>query len=101
MSEQGLVAVLETRQGCHEPPQAYYSQLRRAYFETRNEPDMEDKLNFKNSLPTKPSSRCKPPSWRSRMSMDNECSAVARVGAESLRQTKDGLRKERQNTSSS
>ncbi len=35
------------------------------------------------------------------MSTDNECSAVARVGAESLRQTKDGLRKERQNTSSS
>ncbi len=29
-SEQGLVAALETRQGCHEPPQAYYSRLRRA-----------------------------------------------------------------------
>ncbi len=46
-SEQGLVAALETRQGCHEPPQAYYSRLRRAYFGTRNEPDMEDELNFK------------------------------------------------------
>ncbi len=46
-SEQGLVAALETRQGCHEPPQAYYSRLRQAYFGTRNEPDMEDELNFK------------------------------------------------------
>ncbi len=31
-SEQGLVAALETRQGHHEPPQAYYSRLRRAYY---------------------------------------------------------------------
>ncbi len=46
-SEQGLVAALETRQGRHKPPQAYYSQLRWAYFGTRNEPDMEDELNFK------------------------------------------------------
>ncbi len=46
-SEQGLVAALEMRQGCHEPPQAYYSRLRQAYFGTHNEPDMEDKLKFK------------------------------------------------------
>ncbi len=46
-SEQGLVAALETRQGCHKPPQAYYSRLRWAYFGIRNEPDMEDELNFK------------------------------------------------------
>ncbi len=41
------MAALETRQGRHEPPQAYYSRLRRAYFGTRNGPDMEDELNFK------------------------------------------------------
>ncbi len=41
------MAALETRQGRHKPPQAYYSRLRRAYFGTRNEPDMEDELNFK------------------------------------------------------
>ncbi len=46
-SDQGLVAALETRQGRHKPPQAYYSRLRQAYFGTRNESDMEDELNFK------------------------------------------------------
>ncbi len=46
-SDQGLVAALETRQGRHEPPQAYYSRLRQAYFGTRNDSDMEDELDFK------------------------------------------------------
>ncbi len=46
-SNQGLVAALETKQGRHETPQAYYSRLRQAYFGTRNESDMEDELNFK------------------------------------------------------
>ncbi len=46
-SDQGLVAALETRQGRHEPPQAYYSRLRQAYFGTRNDSDMEDEPNFK------------------------------------------------------
>ncbi len=46
-SNQGLVAALETRQGRHEPPQAYYSRLRQVYFGTRNDSDMEDELNFK------------------------------------------------------
>ncbi|XP_043109356.1 LOW QUALITY PROTEIN: uncharacterized protein LOC122355310 [Puntigrus tetrazona] len=46
-SEQGLVAALEIRQGRHESPQAYYSRLRRAYFGTRNEPEMEQDMNFK------------------------------------------------------
>ncbi len=65
-SDQGLVAAQETRQGCQETPQAYYSRLRQAYFGTRN-----------------------------------EHSAVARLGAKSLLQTKDDLRKERKNPSSS
>ncbi len=46
-SDQGLVAALETRQGRHEPPHAYYSRLRQAFFGTRNDSDMEDQLNFK------------------------------------------------------
>ncbi len=46
-SDQGLVAALETRQGLHDTPQAYYSRLRQAYFGTRNDSDMEDELNFK------------------------------------------------------
>ncbi len=46
-SDQGLVAALETRQGHHDTPQAYYSRLRQAYFGTRNDSDMEDELNFK------------------------------------------------------
>ncbi len=46
-SDQGLVAALETRQGRHETPQAYYSRLRQAYFGTHNESDMEEELNFK------------------------------------------------------
>ncbi len=45
--DQGLVAALETRQGRHDTPQAYYSRLRQAYFGTRNESDMEEELNFK------------------------------------------------------
>ncbi len=94
-SDQGLVAALETRQGRHDTPQAYYSRLRQAYFGTRNESDMEDELNFKTI------SWHKPPSWRSRLPTNNEHSAVARLGAKSLRQTKDGLRKERKNPSSS
>ncbi len=49
-SDQGLVAALVTRQGRHKPPQDYCSRLRRAYFGTRNEPDMEDELNFKTLL---------------------------------------------------
>ncbi len=66
------MAALETRQGRHEPPQAYYSRLRQAYFVTRNEPDLKDELNFKTLFPEEPSSRHKPPYWRSRMSTNNE-----------------------------
>ncbi len=41
------MAALETRQGRHDTPQAYYSRLRQAYFGTRNESAMEEELNFK------------------------------------------------------
>ncbi len=91
-SEQGLVAALGMRQGRHEPIQAYYSRLRLAYFGTHNELDMKDELNFKTLFLEEPSSRYKPQSLPSRMSTNNERSAVVRIGAESLRQTIDGLR---------
>ncbi len=56
---------------------------------------MEDELNFKTLF-----LRNRHP-HRSRMPTNNEHSAVARLGPESLRQTKYRLRKERQNPSSS
>ncbi len=59
-----------------------------------NEPDMEDALNFKTLFLRNLHPRCKPTSWRSRMSTNNEWLAVARLGAESLQQTKDGQDKD-------
>uniref|UniRef100_A0A667WI55 Retrotransposon gag domain-containing protein n=1 Tax=Myripristis murdjan TaxID=586833 RepID=A0A667WI55_9TELE len=46
-SEQGLTTALDIKQGRQETPQAYYQRLRRAYFGSRNEPDMEEDANFK------------------------------------------------------
>ncbi len=45
-SENGLLTVLETKQGRQEAPQAYYNQLRQAYFGAHNKPDLEE-VNFK------------------------------------------------------
>ncbi len=84
-SEQGLVAALEMRQGFHEPPQAYYSRLRQAYFGYRNKPDMEVELKFKSLFLR---NLHKPPYWHSRMSTNKERSVVARL---SLWTWKDGL----------
>ncbi len=100
-SEQGLVAALETRQGRHEPPQAYYSRLRRAYFGTRNEPDMEDELNFKTlflrNLHPAVSHHLRVLACPRTMNAQQ----LRDLAQKSLRQTKDGLRKELQNPSSS
>uniref|UniRef100_A0A667YDD0 Retrotransposon gag domain-containing protein n=1 Tax=Myripristis murdjan TaxID=586833 RepID=A0A667YDD0_9TELE len=46
-SEQGLTTALDIKQGRQETPQAYYQRLRRAYFGSRNEADMEEDANFK------------------------------------------------------
>ncbi len=100
-SDQGLVAALETRQGRHDTPQAYYSRLRQAYFGTRNESDMEEELNFKTLFLRNLHPGISHHLGVPRMPTNNEHSAVARLGAKSLRQTKDGLRKERKTPSSS
>ncbi len=96
-SDQGLVAALETRQGRHEPPQSYYSRLRQAYFGTRNESDMEDELKFKTLFLRNLHPGISHHLGVSRMSTNKEHLAVARLGAKSLLQTKDGLKKERKN----
>ncbi len=78
-SEQGLVDALETRQGRHKPPQAYYSRLRWACFGTCNEPDMEDELNFKTLFLRNLHPGISHHSWCSRMPTNNERSAVVRL----------------------
>ncbi len=100
-SDQGLVAALETRQGRHEPPQAYYSRLRQAYFGTRNDSDMEDELNFKTLF-----LRNLHPGISHHLGVlacprTMNTQQFARLGAKGLLQTKDGLRKEHKNPSSS
>ncbi|XP_073787893.1 uncharacterized protein [Danio rerio] len=46
-SDQGLLSALETKQARNESPHAYYNRLRQSFFGTRNEPNMEEDLNFK------------------------------------------------------
>ena len=43
----GLIAALTVKQHRQESPQQYYSRLRLVYFGSRNEPGMEEDLNFK------------------------------------------------------
>ncbi|CAJ1066406.1 hypothetical protein NFI96_006847 [Xyrichtys novacula] len=47
LTQTGLSAALSIKQGRSEPPQHYYNRLREAYFGFRNEPEMEEDLNFK------------------------------------------------------
>ncbi|XP_053367572.1 centrosome-associated protein CEP250-like [Clarias gariepinus] len=47
-SEQGLITAMDLKQGRQETTQAYYNRLRQAYFGARNEPGMEDVINFRS-----------------------------------------------------
>uniref|UniRef100_A0A3B3C670 Uncharacterized protein n=1 Tax=Oryzias melastigma TaxID=30732 RepID=A0A3B3C670_ORYME len=47
-TQSGLIVAMSVKQGRHEPPQHYYYRLFQAYFGTRNEPGMEEDLNFKS-----------------------------------------------------
>ncbi|KAK2856671.1 hypothetical protein Q5P01_005406 [Channa striata] len=47
VSQTGLDAAMNVKQGRHECPQVYYCRLLRAYFGSKNEPWMEEDLNFK------------------------------------------------------
>ncbi|XP_048858483.1 uncharacterized protein LOC125725659 [Brienomyrus brachyistius] len=46
-SEQGISVALDVKQSRQETPQAYYNRLRRAYFGSKNEADMEEDATFK------------------------------------------------------
>lgn len=46
-SQAGLAAAIAVKQERSEPPQQYYHRLRQAYFGTKNEPEMEEEVNFK------------------------------------------------------
>lgn len=45
--EFGLIIALDTKQGHHESPEAFYNWLRQAYFGAHNEPEMEEDASFK------------------------------------------------------
>ncbi|XP_052454755.1 uncharacterized protein LOC128015098, partial [Carassius gibelio] len=46
-SDQGLVTAMDLKQGRLETPPNFYNRLRRAYFGARNEPGMEEDVNFR------------------------------------------------------
>lgn len=46
-SDHGLLNAMDLKQGRLENPQTFYSQLRKAYFGARNEPGMQQDVNFK------------------------------------------------------
>ncbi len=76
-SEHGQLIALETKQGRHEAPQAYYNRLRQAYFGAHNEPDLEEEENFKIIFPKKSAPWSQPPSRRQGLSMLHDHPKVA------------------------
>lgn len=48
LTQTGLTAALSIKQGRQESPQEYYYRMRQAYFDSQNEPGMEEDLNFKS-----------------------------------------------------
>ncbi len=100
-SERGLVAALEMRKGHHEPPQAYYSPLRRAYFGTCNEADMEDELNFKTIFLRNLHSGISHHLGVLACQQTMNAQQLRDLAQKANGKTKDGLRKEGQNPSSS
>lgn len=46
-SEHGVFTALETKQGRHETPQAFYHRFRQAYIAAHDDPDLEEDVNFK------------------------------------------------------
>ncbi|XDV17610.1 hypothetical protein PO909_023444 [Leuciscus waleckii] len=46
-SDQGFFAAVDLKQGRREHPQTYYNRLRQVFFGARNEPGMEQDINFK------------------------------------------------------
>lgn len=46
-SDQGLFTAMDLKQARRETPQNYYGRLRQAYFGARNEPGMEEDVNFR------------------------------------------------------
>ncbi len=76
-SEHGQLIALETKQGRHEAPQAYYNRLRQAYFGAHNKPDLEEEENFKIIFLKRFAPWSQPPSRRQGLSTLHDHPKVA------------------------